>query len=411
MRITQRTVEALKADPERDVFAWDDQLDGFGVRVYPSGTRKFIAQWKRDGRTRRLVLGTFPLMKAEQARGLAVETLAAVERGEDPAGKRDAAKASPTVQEVCERWIERGIGRKGRPKRASTLAADRSRVESHVTPHPIGRMKIQSLRQEHMHAWVQAVARGDMAFTQKLGPRARRDVTGGPAAAARCLRTLKAALAFAVREGLIQTNPATDVHPPENAEPERERYLSPRELAHLGRALAAAERAGLPWQAIASIRLILATGLRKNEALALRWENVDLERRRLVLPETKTGRSVRPLSREAVAVLIGLQGRSTGGWVFPATAGDGHYIGLQKPWARIRKAALISDVHLHDLRHSFGAAAASSGTSLLTIGRMLGHKKARSTERYAHVAPDAAADAADRVAGSIAAAVQGRGSK
>ena len=262
-----------------------------------------------------------------------------------------------------------------------------------------------------MHAWVQAVARGDMAFTQKLGPRARRDVTGGPAAAARCLRTLKAALAFAVREGLIQTNPATDVHPPENAEAERERYLSPAELAALGKAIASAESAGQPWQALAAIKLLLATGLRRNEALALEWSHIDLERRRLVLPETKTGRSVRPLSREAVAVLAGLRAKSTGKWVLPATRGEGHYVGLQKVWAKVRAEATLEDVHLHDLRHTVGATAASSGASLLVVGRMLGHKKARSTERYAHVAPDAAADAADRVAGAIADAVQGRGSK
>jgi integrase len=92
----------------------------------------------------------------------------------------------------------------------------------------------------------------------------------------------------------------------------------------------------------------------------------------------------------------------------PATKGGGRYVGLQKAWARIRAAAGLADVHLHDLRHTVGAVAASSGASLVVVGRMLGHRKARSTERYAHVAPDAAADAADRVAASIATAIGGR---
>jgi integrase len=94
--------------------------------------------------------------------------------------------------------------------------------------------------------------------------------------------------------------------------------------------------------------------------------------------------------------------------VFPGGKGEGHYVGLQKAWVRIRTAAGLGDVHLHDLRHTVGAVAASAGASLVVVGRMLGHRKARSTERYAHVAPDAAADAADQAAASIATAIAGR---
>ena len=156
------------------------------------------------------------------------------------------------------------------------------------------------------------------------------------------------------------------------------------------------------------MRLILATGVRKHEALGLRWAEVDLERRRVVLPETKTGRSVRPLSREAVAILSGLKGRSSGEWVFPATHGTGHYTGLQRVWVKVRSAAGLPDVRLHDLRHSFAAGAAGSGASLLVIGRLLGHRKARSTERYAHFAEQHIAEAADAVAQQIVVDMAGR---
>ena len=216
---------------------------------------------------------------------------------------------------------------------------------------------------------------------------------------------LKAALAFAVRQGLIAENPARDVHPPENAERERERFLSPDELARLGKSLVAAEQARVAWQAVGCIKLLLATGLRKDEALSLRWTDIDFNGRRLILPETKTGRSVRPLSRSAIAVLTGLRGRASGPWIFPAATGAGHYVGIQKAWSKIRADAALDDVHLHDLRHTVGAAAASSGASLIVVGRMLGHRKARSTERYAHVAPDAAADTADKVADGIERAI------
>ena len=147
---------------------------------------------------------------------------------------------------------------------------------------------------------------------------------------------------------------------------------------------------------MAAIRLILATGLRRNEALALRWSEVDFDGRRLVLAGTKTGRSIRPLSRAAIAILAGIRDRAGNGWVFPASRGTGHYLGLQRVWAKVRAEAELDDVHLHDLRHTFAAGAAMSGASLLTVGRMLGHAKARRVERYSHLADDYLSDAADR---------------
>lgn len=406
--INQKAVEALKPSADRDLFLWDDRVQGFGLRCFKgSGRKSYVVQWKRNGRTRQVVLGQHPMTKAEEARRKAIDILAAVGRGHDPAADRDATKGSPTLIEVCTRWVELGTGRKGKPKRQGTLDADRRRIAAHVKPHYIAPMKISSITPEDIRAWLSAVLKGDMAVDEKVGPRARRVVSGGPAAGARSLRMLKAVFSYAVRQGLIPENPARDVHPPDNAERERERFLSPEELARLGKAIAAAEQAGAAWQAIGAIKLLLATGLRKDEALSLRWENVEFECRRLILPETKTGRSVRPLSQQAIAILSGLQGRSSSPWVLPATKGEGHYVGLQKVWAKVRAAAGLDDVHLHDLRHTVGAAAASSGVSLLVVGRMLGHRKARSTERYAHVAPDAAADAADEVAASIAKAIQG----
>jgi hypothetical protein len=90
-------------------------------------------------------------------------------------------------------------------------------------------------------------------------------------------------------------------------------------------------------------------------------------------------------------------------WVFPATRGEGHFIGLQKVWARIRAHAGLQDVRLHDLRHNLASVAVASGESLFITGKVLGHRKARSTERYAHLADDPIQAAADRAASRIAA--------
>jgi integrase len=179
--------------------------------------------------------------------------------------------------------------------------------------------------------------------------------------------------------------------------------LAPEEVQRLTSALEAAERDGAAWQAIIAVRLILATGMRKEEALGLRWCEVDLDRRRLVLASTKTGRSIRPLGRAAAAILTGVKAKGlSSGWVFPATVGTGHYSGLQKVWIRVRTAASLPGLRLHDLRHTFAAAAASSGASLLVVGRLLGHKRARSSERYGHLTETAVASMADKVADVLA---------
>ena len=281
--VTQRSVEALKCT-ERDEFLWDDKLAGFGVRCLKgTGRRSFVVQWKREGRTRQVALGQYPLVKAEEARRQAVELLAAVSRGEDPAANRDAARSSPTVAEVCDRWLALGVGPKGRLKRPTTLAMDRSRIDSHIRRHDIGGAKIRAVTAADVRRWLADVMDGKTAVDEKVAdrPRSRRIVRGGAGVAARTLRMLKAMFAYAVRHGLIAENPARDVHAPEHTEKERERYLSPEELARLGKSLSRAKQSGAAWQATDCIKLLLATGLRKDEALSLRWSDIDFERRRL----------------------------------------------------------------------------------------------------------------------------------
>ena len=273
--VTQKSVEQLAGAADRDVFLWDTALAGFGVRVFKSTGRKtFVVQWKRDGRTRQVTLGTYPMVKAEPARRKALAVLAAVAAGQDPAAERDAANASPTVAELCDAWLKLGIGPAGKPKRASTLAMDRSRIDGHVVP-TIGTIRVRSLTTADVRRMVTAIEKGETSLDRKgAKARSRRIVKGGPGVAHRTLRMVKAILAHAVREKLIAGNPAQNVHG--GREAERDRFLDAKEEAHLARALAAAERVpSIPWQATAAVRLILASGLRKAEALALRWDAID----------------------------------------------------------------------------------------------------------------------------------------
>ena len=182
------------------------------------------------------------------------------------------------------------------------------------------------------------------------------------------------------------------------ADGKRERRLSDDEYAALGAALGAAERKEIWPAAVAATRFLALTGWRKGEALGLRWAEVDLARRTATLADSKTGRSIRPLSHAAYDVLRALP-RMAGELVFPATRGDGRMSGFPKLWARIAKlGALPADVTPHVLRHSYASLAADLGYSEPTIAALVGHKGQTITSRYVHSADAVLLAAADAVA-------------
>jgi integrase len=174
--------------------------------------------------------------------------------------------------------------------------------------------------------------------------------------------------------------------------------LSDDEYGDLGRALRAAEATLWP-PAVACLRFLALTGWRSGEALALRWQDIDLARRVVILADTKTGRSVRPLSHPACALLAALPRLGDSRLVFPATRGDGLMLGFPKYVRRIGAlGGLASDVTPHVFRHSFVSVGADLGLSDATIGALVGHKGQSITSRYSHFADAALLSAADRIA-------------
>jgi len=176
-----------------------------------------------------------------------------------------------------------------------------------------------------------------------------------------------------------------------------DRFLSAREFNRLAASLRAFEETDPI--AVQAIRLLIYTGARHGEVVGLRWEWVQPPR--LMLPDSKTGAKNIYLNRQAQAVLAAMPNKAETGLVFPSVRGD-KPIALSIPWLAIRQHAALPDVRLHDLRHSFASIAIADGISLVVIGKLLGHALAETTERYAHLADEAIADAAKRVSGSLA---------
>ena len=190
----------------------------------------------------------------------------------------------------------------------------------------------------------------------------------------------------------------------------KERFLSVSELAQLGEALESCEREGLNPTALAAIKLLIFTGARKSEILSLKWDWVDFERCCLRLPDSKTGAKVVPLGAPALELLASLPRFEGNDYVLASTKNDGHLVGLQKIWVQVRTKAELENVRIHDLRHSFASVAVAGGDSLYLVGKVLGHKQARTTEIYAHLHDDPVRAVADRTAKAIAAAmIGGRG--
>lgn len=408
-KITKRTVDAIRPGG-RDRFIWDSDdgaLKGFGIRVKPSGVASYIVQYRnKEGRTRRLAIGRVGTLTPADARELAGDKLSAVTKGADPSEERHAARKGITVAEYCDQYLAdakagRIVGRKGKPIKASTLAMDQSRIETHVKPL-IGRRAVAGLTLKDIATMQADIAAGKTARARPKKGRAG-STRGGRGVAGRTVGMLATILERARRDGVIEHNPARGVQRYSN-EP-RKRYLEIDEIKALGKAIRAAEAEGRSRTGIAAIRALLLTGCRKAEILSLPWAWFDPAARCIRFGDTKSGAQIRPLGLTAVEFLI--QRPRDGEWMFPADKGDGHFIGVAGVLSDLCEAAGLEDVSPHVLRHTFASIAAELGFSELTIAGLLGHSARGVTQRYSHVPDIALLAAADRVSAHIAAALDG----
>lgn len=414
---------------EKTTTFYDATLKGFGMVVRPSGSRSWIAEYRpgsggRNVAKRRVVIGPVSALTPEQARAEAMQLLASVRLGADPAADRHAARADISMSELCDRYLLEGCAL----KKPSTIATDRGRIEHHIKPL-LGRKRVGEIVKPDIERFMRDVAAGKTAVDIKTGKRGRSIVTGGKGTATRTVRLLGGIFTWAVAQGYRADNPATGVKKfPDGS---GERYLSNDELARLGTAIALAETDGVPrplsiskhapklpenqlltidrWSA-AALRLLVLTGCRVGEILNLTWRDVDMQRGLLLLPDSKTGRKTVVLSDAALAVLAGLP--HVGRYVIAgASAGqpdESPRSDLKRPWALVRRHAALDDVRLHDLRHSFASVGAGEGLGLPVIGKLLGHTQASTTQRYAHLDADPVRRAANIIAGQISDAMGGK---
>jgi integrase len=409
-KITKRLLDALHPNPGGDVFAWDTELKGFGIRLKPSGSASYIVQYRtQQGRSRRLSFAKVGTITPDQARTLARRHLAEIETGGDPAAQRREDREALTVAELCERYLEAAqaglVTYRSKPKAASTIRNDMGLIARHIIP-TIGMKLARDLDRATVQRMIDSIAAGATAAVIKTKPRGLGRVTGGPGAAARAAELLGGILSWAEKRGYVVPVNLRGLERYRGAP--KDRVLTREELARLGAELR--DRADQRPSALTIVRLIALTGLRRAEAANLHWSEIDAAAGVLRLAQTKTGRSVRPIGRPALRLLEALP-RTDPERVFPGTRGAASP-DVRKAVSRVFDAAGLHDARSHDLRRTFASIAADEGYSDSTIGELLGHARQGVTSRHYIRRPDAVLiSAADKVAARIAAMLDGRGAE
>lgn len=391
MKLTKRVVDALTYQGSlqggawtRHV-AWDDELHGFGLRVYPSGRKVFVLSYRAKGQKRLATVGPYGVLTVDEARHKASRLLYAVGDGADPLAEKRQESREPTLAEFAQRYLTQH----GPKKKASSLLTDRRILERHLLPR-LGQRKVRDL---------------DRADVMRV----HHEMRATPILANRALALLSKMLNLAEAWGVRPDGSNPVRHVDRYPERPKERYLSPAELTRLGEILRDVEQEGTEHpSALLAIRLLALTGARRNEILELTWSAVDFDRAELVLADSKTGPKRIPLPAPALALLREAPRVQGNPYVCPGERDGGRFYGLQRPWDRIRTRAGLPDVRLHDLRHTHAATAVSAGLALPLVGKLLGHAHAATTQRYAHLRDEPVRAAAELVGSEIGAALAGR---
>ncbi|HVZ99143.1 MAG TPA: site-specific integrase [Caulobacterales bacterium] len=436
IKLGRRELKALMdAPPGKAATFFDEGMPGFGVRFSPGGGASYVLHYrpKPGGRStpkQLFTIGPVGDMTLEAARKEAGDLKAGIRiakpgEGADPAKERTAARKAETLYELVRAYLDKHVKAK---RKASTLElyegylrnwiAPRQDKDDHESPFEAGALG----------------AKKAIAVSRREVAKLHRDIGETHKRTANAVVTLIAsAYTWGAKNDEISAdhaNPAKGIE--RFKEESRERFLSDEEWERLGETLVLAETVGLPRDepkpgpkakhapkknlmvdkhAVACIHLLALTGCRLREILNLEWAHVDFERKTLFLPDSKTGKKPIPLSASALAVLADLQPTNYRYVIAGDTAGledERPRADLHRPWKRITRHAKLDGLRIHDLRHSFASNAVSSGKSLLSVGKLLGHKDLRTTQKYAHLADDPVRRDGDANAADIQAKMLGK---
>ena len=380
-KLTKRSVEVLPV-ADKDYLVFDNDLSCFGVRVFPSGIKSYLIQYRSGGRSRRVTIGKHGTLTADEARKKGKELLGAIAKGDNPAEAISQHHGAPTVAQVAERFYREHVLERCKP---STQKEYRRSIDLFIKP-AIGPFKIVD------------VTRPDLA-------QLHHKMRDKPYQANRTLGILSKLFNLAEVWGLRPDGSNPTRHIPKYKEQKRERFLSKLELDRLGQVLAQSEADSS--HVVAAFRLLILTGCRLGEIQTLRWSYITGGY--LNLPDSKTGARRIPLAPNTQELLDRLPRLPDNDFVIAGAKPKQAVTDLQKPWRRIRTKAKLEAVRIHDLRHTYASNAVMNGVPLVMVGKLLGHTQIQTTMRYAHLADDPIRAAAAQVSNLLGSSISGGG--
>ena len=364
------------ASPSREAEYSDEEVRGLRLLVSKTNRKTFFLRYVLDQRKGVVRIGEWPAMSLKDARTRAHELKGRIAHGEDPREDKALRVAMPTVEEFALgdylQWAK---------VHKRSWRDDEIRLHKEILPR-IGKRRLSDLTTRDVQAIHLAMKETHAAATCN-----------------RYLALVQRMLSYAIEMGVIEVNVAKRCKKlaENNA---RQRYLSSAEISALLKALD-----GLANRSIAAaVKFLLFTGLRKGEALTLRWENVQREQATVFLPKTKNGTSrtvlLNSLAQGVIEEMWAAR-KDDHPFVFPGKCKGKGIINPQRPFAEACKMAGLEGIVLHHLRHTFASISISSGATLYDVQRLLGHSQSSTTQRYAHLQTEAARRASENVARQI----------
>lgn len=364
-KLTKRQVESIAPLKGQEIFAWDSELKGFGLRVFPTGRRTYFVQYRNQfGRTRRKKMGVHGVITAEQAREQARMILGDVARGDDPSHNHKQAKKQMSLEDLARDYMELYAKTTKRPK---SLKNDSHMLSAIILPK-LGVLKLNEVTSHEL---------------QQL----HKTLKDTPYLANRVRSLLSKMFNLAKDWGWMEDNPTLSIE--KYHEEKRDRWLNDKELEKIWATL---DRYPTHFTAFV-FKLLLLTGARKGELLNATWDQFDLKKGIWTKPSHLTKQKKKehlPLSEQAVDLLLQLKSLHVeySPFLFPGKVEGKPLQEIKTFWKTVLKEAGIKDLRIHDLRHTHASHLVSSGLSLSIVGKLLGHTQASTTQRYAHLADE-----------------------
>lgn len=381
--LSKAFIEHATCDPRRaKVDYFDADQRGFMLEVRRSGGMTFYQRYADErGRERQFKIGPADALSLDQARKKARLILAQALLGADPQARRRELRDIPTLAElVRDRYLPHVKAYK------RSWRTDETVFRVHILP-VLGSRPIDEISGDAIADLIQQMR--DKGYAS--------GTTNRVLILIRFIFNLarKWKIAGARENPTAGLNTAPDV--------QRDRFLTPEETKRLIASINIDENRS----AAHTIMMLLLTGARRNEVSHAKWDYIDWERRTLLVPVSKSGKPrVIALNGQAMVLLRSIPRIDGNPYIFPSPITGRPCPSLHFPWTRIKQRAILDDLRLHDLRHSFASFLVNEGVSLYVVQGLLGHTQPRTTQRYAHLAQDTLNSAAEVVANVIAGAVK-----